>query len=455
MRLRCSILVGLLSVPTFLAVSGNRARAESSLRVATFQSDVTPPIDGHPLIWVVPVKEVEAPLLAKGIVLDDGQSRYVLCAVDWCGLCNSSYDLFRTKIAAGAGTEVSHVALHCVHQHTAPYTDGDAQRLLNQCDNLPNYVDFDFLEQVTDQLRAAVAAALERLEPFDRVGIGQGKVERVASSRRIPTGNGRIIGRMSATTDPKLQALPEGRIDPMLKTITFARGVKPLIRMHYYATHPQSFYGDPRASSDVPGFARKRLEEKEAVFQIYFTGCSGDVAMGKYNNRSREARAELTDRLYAGMEASVAATTLVPVEQLRWRTLPLRLPERTDPGYTMEDNRGKMLDPNQSVVSRVRAATRIAFTNRIDRSIDVSLLEIGAARILHLPGECMIEFQLYAQSLRPNDFIAVAAYGDVGPGYICTEKSFSEGGYEPSASRGGRKSEYVLKDVIRRLLEVD
>jgi hypothetical protein len=131
------------------------------------------------------------------------------------------------------------------------------------------------------------------------------------------------------------------------------------------------------------------------------------------------------------------------------------LPERTDPGYTVSDNRAKMADPKQNVVTRVRAATRVAFTQRLDRPIDVSLLEIGPARVLHLPGECMIEFQLYAQSLRPDDFLAVAAYGDLGPGYICTEQSFSEGGYEPSASRAGRKSEHVLKETIRRLLVDD
>jgi hypothetical protein len=107
MRLRCLILVALISVPAFWTVSENRARADSSLRVATSRCDVTPPIDGHPLIWVVPVKEVEDPLLANGIVLDDGRSRYVLGAMDWCVLCNSSYDLFRMKIAAGAETTTS------------------------------------------------------------------------------------------------------------------------------------------------------------------------------------------------------------------------------------------------------------------------------------------------------------------------------------------------------------
>ena len=96
-------------------------------------------------------------------------------------------------------------------------------------------------------------------------------------------------------------------------------------------------------------------------------------------------------------------------------------------------------------VPREQAAEAVA-------ALSGAVLRIGDAAVLFLPGECMIEFQLFAQSLRPDDFVAVAAYGDLGPGYICTEKSFSEGGYEPTASRAGKKAEWVLKDVIRKLL---
>jgi len=448
-RLAASVLLGTVCSVGSLASASEQA---PPLRLATFQADVTPPVGGHPLIWVTPVATVEDPLLAKGVVLEQGERRFVLCAVDWCGLCNSSHTLFREKLAAAVETDVSRVAVHCVHQHTAPYTDGDAQRLLDRCENPPKYVDFEFLDEVTDRVAAAAREAVAHMEPFDTVGLGRAKVDRVASSRRIPTGDGKIIGRMSGTTDPKLQALPEGRIDPLLKTVTLARGGEPLVRMHFYATHPQSFYGDPRACSDVPGFARRRLEEKEGVFHIYFTGCSGDVAMGKYNDRTRRARDELTDRLYAGMEAAAAATRYVPAERLRWQAVPVRFPERTDAGNTLEDNRAKMTSPEGNVVARIRAATRVAFTERIDRPIDVNLLEIGPARVLLLPGECMIEFQLYAQDLKPEEFVAVAAYGDLGPGYICTEASFAEGGYEPSASRAGKESEAVLKEAIRKLL---
>jgi hypothetical protein len=66
-----------------------------------------------------------------------------------------------------------------------------------------------------------------------------------------------------------LRAEPEGYIDPMLKTVTFARDDKPLVRIHDYANHPQSFCGDGRACHDVPGFARQRLEEQEKMFQSF------------------------------------------------------------------------------------------------------------------------------------------------------------------------------------------
>ncbi len=426
------------------------------LRVATFQVDATPPLNGHPLIWVTQVKTVETPLLAKGIVIDDGAKRYVICSLDWCGLCNSTHDLFRSKLAAGAGTDISRVAVQTVHQHTAPYTDSDAQRLIEKTEKAPLFADLKFLDDLTDRLAAAVKKSLDELQPFDSIGTGEAKVDRVASSRRIITPDGKFHGRMSSTKNPLLQALPEGHIDPMLKTITLAQGDKPLVRMHYYATHPQSFYGDPRTSYDTAGFARERLQEKEGVFQIYFNGCGGDVAMGKYNNASREARDELTDRLFAGMAASAASTKLQPVGQLKWRTVDLLLPAREESKEGQEklvaQYLATMADAKANPVKRCRAACRVAFNRRIERPILINSLEFGNVHMLHLPGECMVDYQLYAQSVKPKDFVAVAAYGDLAPGYICTEKSFSEGGYEPSASRAGRTTEPVLKAAIRELL---
>ena len=426
------------------------------LRVATFQCDVTPPLGAPIYSSYQPLAEVEHPLLAKGIVLEDGRRRYVLCAVDWCELCNSTHTLFRGKMAAAAGTDVSCVAVHTIHQHTAPMGDGDAMKLLEPIENPPPHLPPAFFAEVAERLGAAVEASLERLEPFDSVGTGQAKVERVASSRRVPIEGGGIRVRWSSCKDPALRAEPEGYIDPFLKTITLARAGKPLVRLHYYATHPQSFYGDPRASYDFPGIARETLQAKEEVFQVYFNGCGGDVTAGKYNDGSRQARDELAARLLAGMEASIASTRLVPAWHIEWRTVPLALPLRTDPGYTVAESRATMLNPQVAPATRIyRGAMRVAFAERIEEPIELSALWIGPVRVVHLPGESMVEFQLFAQRLLPEQFVAVAAYGDCGPGYICTERAFDEGGYEPTDSLVAPRSESVLKTAIRQLLGVE
>ncbi|MEQ9409822.1 MAG: hypothetical protein RIK87_18950 [Fuerstiella sp.] len=62
--------------------------------------------------------------------------------------------------------------------------------------------------------------------------------------------------------------------------------------------------------------------------------------------------------------------------------------------------------------------------------IPLGCLTPGTARILHMPGELFVEYQLVAQKMRPNDFVAMAAYGDYGPGYLGTRIAYGQGGCE-------------------------
>src|SRR3990172_8553187 len=80
-----------------MAVGGFLASvaAAGELRVATFCSDATPPLGSPTYPSGKPLETVETPLLAKGIVLDDGRQRLVLCAIDWCGLCGPAHSLAR------------------------------------------------------------------------------------------------------------------------------------------------------------------------------------------------------------------------------------------------------------------------------------------------------------------------------------------------------------------------
>lgn len=404
------------------------AEPPAGMRVATFRCDITPPL-GQPLAGADALKTVQQPLLAKGVVLEAGGQRYVLCALDWCILANDSYRSMRGKVAAAAGTDAARVALQCVHQHTAPIVGFDDSEPTPATDPKTPRPDPKAYQAIGDRLAAAVKESLDRFEPFDRVGTGQAKVDRVASDRRIKDAAGKIPVRWSLTKDLAVRNLPEGHIDPYLKTITLAAGEKPLVRLHYYATHPQTLYRDGRATSDVPGDAREGLEQKEGVFQIYFNGCGGDITLGKYNDGTPECRAALAARLRAGMEAAIAATRLVPATAIQWQTYPLSLPWKTQPGSNRKDD--------------------------CRPPIELTALKIGNIHIVHLPGEPMLCFQQFAQSIRPNDFVAVAGYGDGATGYICPESAFGEGGYEPTGSEVKPESEPLVKRGIASLLGVE
>src|SRR5205085_8633308 len=115
--------------------------------------------------------------------------------------------------------------------------------------------------------------------------------------------NGTIRSRWSRCDDPALCAEPEGLIDPMLKTVSFWNGERKLAALHYYATHPMSYYGDGLVSADFEGMARERRhqEEPDAALHIYFTGCAGNITAGKYNDGSPENRPVLAERLYRAL----------------------------------------------------------------------------------------------------------------------------------------------------------
>ncbi len=423
------------------------------LRVATFRCDATPPL-GEPMIWATKLEAIVTPLLAKGVVLEDGTNRYVLCSFDWCLIGNESEAKFCDTLARAVGTLPSRVSVHSVHQHAAPYADEGAHRLLDAAPGPLPHLSTRYLESLRAELARASGEAVQHLEVFDQIGTGEARVERVASARRIQDANGKLLIRFSTGAKDKVMAeLPEGDIDPMLKTITFAQGARPLVRLHYYATHPQTFCCDGRASADFVGEAREAVERSEHVPQIYFTGCAGDVTVGKYNDGSPEAYAGLKQRFEAGLKAAIQNTRFTPANRIVWRTANVTFPLSADRDAVAAESRAWLTDTNQVDALRVyKGAMRLAFVERLERPVETSSLQVGHVMIVALPGEPMLTFQRFAQSLRPDRFVAVAGYADGGLAYICTDKAIAEGGYEPGSANVGHGSERALTEAICSLL---
>ena len=450
-------LVGFCVLALLPLSTGNSDEERKGLRVATFSVEITPQL-GEPVgLGFIPVlRTAEHPLLARGILLRDAGESCVICTLDLMEVHTESYDLLRKTIAAAAGVLESHVALHCIHQHTAPAISTAAQRLALAVDDPRRVATAAYLVRMAARLSSAIHQGREHWQRVTHIGLGKGLVNRVASNRRLERADGSIQGRSSSTkSSPELRELAEGVIDPWVRTLSLEGDAGCVVQLHYYASHPQSFYGDGRTSYDVPGIVRSRMEQRTGAFHLYLTGCGGDVAFGKYNDGSLEARSVLVARLQQGLIESQTRLKRYPVAPLRWSVAKLQFPLRTDAAFTESANRKILDNPRSNPARRRQAAIALAWIERVKsgKPIELSCLSVGRAKILHLPGEPFVQFQLAAQQMLPGRFVCVAGYGDCGMGYIGGDRIFSDrGGYEQTYAFAG-PCEQLFLSTIRRLLK--
>jgi hypothetical protein len=227
--------------------------------------------------------------------------------------------------------------------------------------------------------------------------------------------------------------------------------------MTYYATHPQSYYGRGSVNWDFVGMARAIRESAlPGALHIHFDGAGGNVAAGKYNDGAKENRPVLARRLAEGMKQAWESQKKAPLktEDVSWSVELVSLPLRDS--LNEEELLAKLKDQTQPPKIRVRAARDLIFVRRMKSGhrIPLTCLKLGAARVLHMPGELFVEYQIAAQELRPDNFVAMAAYGDYGPGYIGTEIAYNQGGYETGVvSRVAPAVERVLMKAIKGLLD--
>lgn len=451
--LQHSLAAGIGSVLLPAAIA--RAAEPPSLKIASFRVDASPPKD-HPLCggWITPVVGMDDPEEAIGFVLTGAGDPIVVCAVDWTGILNQTHIQFRQALAQAAGTTPDRVAIQCVHQHNAPFVCRNTQTLLDTLGEGIQNLFPDFLDRMQDSLAKAVEKACQNLRPVTHIAHGQGKVEKVASNRRILGADGKLADwRGSASKVERHWELPEGQIDPYLKTVAFYDGETKLVACHYYATHPMSYYGDGKVCSDFVGLARKRRQAEEpGCTHIYFTGASGNIAAGKYNNGTPEARVELTNRIHAGMVASEANLSPMAVASASWSAAPVLLPVRD----TLNEARliDEMRNRDNALANRIRPAMMVSWMRRCEEKLPIviSALRVNDATMLHLPAESFLEYQLGAQAAAPNRFVATAAYGDGGPWYIPVETAYPQGGYEVSVALTDPAVEGVLSGGAKQVV---
>jgi hypothetical protein len=433
-------------------------RRATEISIAPFRFDVTPPL-GHSLLggWIVPATAIDDQLEAIGYVLLGAGLPIVVCAVDWAGLLNGAHLAWRTTLADAVGTTSDRVAVHCVHQHNAPFVCPTSRAEAAKFPELPKMFDAGFHDACLQRAGAAVRAALPRAQHVTHVAHARAEVKKVASNRRVARdANGRVTAmRASSCNDPALIALPRGTIDPGLHTVAFySENGRKLVACHYYATHPMSYYRDGRVTSDFCGLARKRRQAEEPdCTHLYFTGCAGNISAGKYNDGTPASRVALTERMYAGMLAAERKLKPRPLRSVDWKIDSILPSPQATP--TIPELEAAIAQRESPLVERLLPAFRLGWLRRVERGVPLVLsrLRLDGISILHLPGEMFVEYQLRARGMRPRHAVAVAAYGDDGLWYVPTKEEYAAGGYEVGVAFCNEAVDDLITASIRRLLE--
>jgi hypothetical protein len=427
------------------------------MKIATFKLNVTPPV-GAWLAFEIN-KKIDTPIFIRGIIIDDGIFRTVIISCDFLYIWGQTWWDWRKAIADAVGTDENRVFLHSVHQHDSLMITPQLNELKKEYGR--EFVSEAYCKKTLTELCTEIAAITSRKGGWQivrKVMTAERRMNRLGANRRMIDKNGKCYAmRWSMCEEESLRKLPVGIIDPMLRTIAFAGNNGRIIAaLHFYASHPMAAYGRGMVSQDVPGVALDYVTKNfdPATLNIYLTGCGGNVTFGKYFTGNKEESLALQGNILGkGMLANLNSLTEKPIGKLVFADAEFDFP--LNPNITEAAMLKELSEIDDESKARYIALRLIIARNwNTWRKCTVSRMSIGdAVHFLSLPGEMCVEYQLYAQSLIPEEFLACASYGNCTYHYIPTAKMYEEGGYEPeSGSISTAEVEIPLKNAIAEVL---
>ncbi len=395
--------------------------------------DITPAIGGPALYGVTCfIDQIWDPLEVTALVLDDGEERVAIAGCDISEILEHPYREMTAEIGQAIGVRPERVWLNSSHTHSAPYLTTELQQLLDPYGLIA--VDYDYVDQVCRALTEAMREASERAEPAS-LSIGRGRVERVASNRRVKLPDGKTIHRY-ARAPVEWRRLEEGLIDPDATVIRFDRkDGSTLGAIATYSCHPTAAGGDLHewVSADLVGVAVRKVEPTLGAPILFMQGCAGDIGTGKWTEGTpAEDTQRMGERLAAGMLSALGSAQ--PVELGPLRAAEKRVDLELDPFPPLAEMEERLKKAAEGGVSGevVAAGDALVVARRAEeiRRPLVGALSIGDLAISLLPGEVFLRLGLHIRDASPFQHTLVSAYNNVSLQYIPTADQFPEGEFE-------------------------
>lgn len=400
------------------------------IRLSAFQIDCTPPVGFCVGLGTTPAVRIVDPVFLKGLLLKDGSDRYIIVSIDFCLIMGRAADTLREGFARALDIPSEQIVLHCVHQHDSVALGFETEEALGI-----NRGYEEWWERKVAECAQAAVSADEAMTDVSDIGYSQSRIEGYASNRRVVREDGSVAPRYSRCGDEQLRDAPEGIVDPFLRTIVFkAQSGKILASLSFYATHPQVANTGDTFSADAPGEAMRLVKEQCPVgTHLFFSGAGGNVTAGKYTHPTdtEHNRRKFGMILKEAISENLKNLKTITPKGIRFiqRSFDFPVSQR----ISADDLKESVEDLAKPVSERIVPATVYSAISYLGENpqYTITAFDFGGARLVFLPGEPFVEYQLFLNGLWPEGFTAVAANCRNEFLYLPTSQAFkSPGGYE-------------------------
>ncbi len=379
------------------------------------------------------VESVLHDLYATAVVLGDGAQKVAIVGLDVLGLDSALVNAVRERVAQQTDIPGANVMINAAHNHFGPAILQD----------LPDEIDQGYYQGLVQSLADTVTRADANLEPVAlRLGDASGTF---AVNRRRQEGNDVVLGpNYDGNVDQRVRALRCERLDGSVVAVLFS-----------VAFHPTGFaYREPVVNGDYVAAARQEVErqfaDRGAPVVGFLQGCAGNMRVrviapdGTSFHPCSGAEIDIHGRGIGALAARAAREAAMVVGYpIKTAHETVALPLQTPPDADALARLRREAAANNDGFSQLWLDSMLATLSRgeaLPTSVDfpVQVFRIGGLWLVGLGAEVFLEIGQQIEAALTANHVGQAAwtlgYTNATIGYVCTEESYAEGGYEPSRS---------------------
>jgi len=345
-----------------------------------------------------PFTGIHDPLFASALYFCERDTSVLLITSDLIGFRGEFVDALKARISSAISIPPGNIMLTAVHNHGGPAIKADEDEVPG-----PNE---EYIQVLMDKLVGLSVEASKKGVPF-RMGTGKGNC-RMNINRRAVFADGTVwLGRN-----------PDGPCDHEVGVVKFEdlSGALLAVLVNWPCHGTVSGQDNYQITGDWPGAAARTLKDRvgKDVVVAVTAGASGDINP-IYGPGTDFDEIEAVG-YHVGSEAAktLASVETYPVHSLQAAGTAMKFP-------------GKKACPDR--------LPRASYESGPDVEVRLTAVKIGDLVLCGVSGELMNEIGLEIKKKSPFSGTFIVTHCNGSSGYICTDKAFSEGGYEVQVTR--------------------